>query len=128
MLALCFLLLSLATASYVATLGKYEPTKRADDAARDQATNNDSARDDSLWVATLGKASEATSPFYNLRNLSPRELRDMLQQNFKIVAIAAAAVLVGATLLTCAMSADSCVRWRLNRNRRVPIGVSHTDD
>lgn len=128
MLALCFLLLSLATASYVATLGKYEPAKRTDDVARDQAPYNDSVRDESLWVVTLGKASDATSPFYHLHKLSPRELRDMLQQNFKIVAIIAAAVLVGGALLTCAMSADSCVRWRLNRNRRVPIGVSQTDD
>lgn len=122
MSALWFLLISLAAASYVATLGKYEPTKRAD-VARDQPPSNDSARDDS-WPATL----EVTAPFYDVRKLSPRELRDMLQQNFKIVAIIAAAVLVGATLLTCVMSADSCVRWRLNRNRRVPIGVSQTDD
>jgi hypothetical protein len=54
-------------------------------------------------------------------------LRRTLQQNGRIIALTVSACVLTLTLGSCALSSDSCVRRRLNRNRRLPIGVEPND-
>jgi hypothetical protein len=61
------------------------------------------------------------------KSLTAGQFRKALQQNGRLIALGAAAVILVFTGASCVLASDSCVRRRLNRNRCLPIGVDQSE-
>lgn len=55
--------------------------------------------------------------------LDPRDLKEFITRNLRIVSLGAAASLLFVAVATCVMSTDVCVRRRLNRNRQIRLST-----
>lgn len=53
--------------------------------------------------------------------LSTGQMKQIVQQNARLLALLGAVGITATTLVSCALSSDTCVRRRLNRNRRLAI-------